>query len=709
VTPVSLVILAAAAVGYAYVVDRKTVSDSDRATRQGDAFPSFRVDRVGRVELDRPGESLVLERDPDAGAAAWLITSPRRERADSAAVDALLRELELAKRVRDVAERDAAGLEQPRVRGKLNIGSLEYRFALGGEAPRPDGAAYMRLDGEGAFVVGRSLAVQLLRGFDAYRDRMLVPYGASDTARVEVDALGEGGAGFAIERRGTTFRVASSGLRASRSAVDQLFAALADTRAEAFLDDEQADRARAKASWRVTLAPRTGDRAPVELRIGSECPGRPEGVAVVRDRPSRAAACAPRTIALALEELPGALTDTSPLFAHADEFEELRLEPLQPGGPAVDVARKDRGWHERAPEERDLDPGETESVNALAAALAAARATQAHPATPDDRFTAHARVRIVRTGDGVAEVVDVGPAETDGSRLMRREDDGAILRVPLAAARRFWPQAIALRGRDVWARAGAGGRTAAFDAASVVAVDDSCGTTPQRLELRNAVWRMSRPAGFRADPRSIADLIEAFERARAESWVADADDGTFGLGGAGACAVTFSLDDPAGAGSRRGIAFGAAGDGGFYAQTLDDKAIFVVPPSLREEAARPAVDRARLRVDPAALEKATFLRDGRRLTLDHDDVGGDLAAALSSLAAQVALHVGPPAPDEGFSAPTLEIRAAMHPDAGPLETHIVIGAATHVDGADAYFARVSGVDATFAVSRRSVAAILDAW
>jgi hypothetical protein len=491
--------------------------------------------------------------------------------------------------------------------------------------------------------------------------------------------------------------------------VDQLFAALADTRAEAFLDDEQADRARAKASWRVTLAPRTADRSPVELRVGGECPGRPEGVAVVRDRPSRAAACAPRTIALALDELPGALTDTSPLYAHADEFEELRLEPLQPGGPAVEVARKDRGWHERAPEERDLDPGEAESANALAAALSAARATQARAATPDDHFVPHARVRIVRTGDGVAETVDVGPAEADGSRLMRREDDGAILRVPLAAARRFWPEPIALRGRNVWARTGAANRTAAFDAASVVAIDDSCGATPQRLELRNAMWRMRRPAGFRADPRSIADLIEAFEHARAESWVADADDGTFGLGGAGACTVTFSLDDATETGARRGIAFGAAGDGGFYAQTLDDKAIFVVPASLREEAGRPAVDRARLRVDPATLDKATLLRDGRRLTLDRDDVGADLAAALSSLAAQTALHLGPPAPDEGFSAPTLEIRAAMHPDAGPLETHIVIGAATHVDGADAYFARVSGVDATFAVPRRSVTAILDAW
>jgi hypothetical protein len=40
---------------------------------------------------------------------------------------------------------------------------------------------------------------------------------------------------------------------------------------------------------------------------------------------------------------------------------------------------------------------------------------------------------------------------------------------------------------------------------------------------------------------------------------------------------------------------------------------------------------------------------------------------------------------------------------------ITIGAPTHVGAFDAYFARVSGVDATFAVPRQAVGAILDAW
>jgi hypothetical protein len=739
VVPVSLVVLAAGAAAYAYAVDNRTISDADRAARRGDAFPSFRVDQVTRVELDHEGESLVLERDEVAAPATgsrWVLTSPRRERANPAEVDALLRELELARRVREVPDGEAAGLASPRVRGRIQVGPIEYRFALGGAAPLPEGAAYMRLEGDKAFVVGRTLTVQLLRGSDAYRDRALVPYGANETARVDVTSLA-GGTGFALERRGATFRVAGEALRASRTAVDQVFAALGDTRAETFLDDAAADRAMTGGSWRIALTPRTEDRPRLELRVGGDCPGGGEGVVVVRDAPSRVSACAPRTIALALGSLAGTLVDTAPFFARADEIEELRLESLGAGGTVVEVARKDAVWHERAPEVRDLDADETGSVNALVEALAAARALEARPATPNEHLASRARATIVRAGGGTSEVVDLGPPEADGSSWVRRHDDGAMLRVARSVARRFGPQPVALRRRSLWsARSAPEGATTAFDAAAVVSIDDSCGGTPQQLELRNRTWRMRSPAGFRADALSVADLTEAFAHAKADAWIADADDGTFGLTGPGSCEISFALDD--GSSERReSVVFGAEGDGGVYAHLRGDEAIFVAPVSLREQAAHPAIDRARFRLDPATLQSVTLAREGRRLSFARaggqlvptagddrsateprtDDAenaaegrGDTVEAAVAGLSAQVALHAGPPADDEGFSAPTLEILAATTADAGaPTETRIAIGAATRVNGADAYFARVAGVDATFAVPHRAVAALLAAW
>jgi hypothetical protein len=46
---------------------------------------------------------------------------------------------------------------------------------------------------------------------------------------------------------------------------------------------------------------------------------------------------------------------------------------------------------------------------------------------------------------------------------------------------------------------------------------------------------------------------------------------------------------------------------------------------------------------------------------------------------------------------------------GVAETRITIGAPTGPETTPAYFARVSGIDATFALPRRPVDAILEAW
>jgi hypothetical protein len=546
---------------------------------------------------------------------------------------------------------------------------------------------------------------------------VLAPYGANEIARVEVRAA-EPSRGFAIERSGGTFRVAGTGLRASRAVVDRIFAALADTRAESFVDDATADAALARPAFGVALTARDAKHPRVELRVGGECPGEPEDVVVIRDAPSRVSACAPRTIAGALETAREGLTDESVLFAHADEVEELRLEPVGASGARVELARKGRGWRERAPQDRDLSSDEAESASALVLALAGARGVDPVRTPADEHLAVHARATIVRVGAGDTEVVDVGATGPDGAALVRREDDGAILRVPRAVARRFEPHPVALRARPVWRDP--------FDAASVVAVDDSCGPIAQRLELHDHVWTMPAPAGFAADAVSVTELTQVLARAKADAWVAETDDGTFGFAAPGSCAISLTLDGGAGAaGPRRaGIAFGAETDAGVYARALGDTSVFVAPLLLRDAVSHPEIDRGRLRLDMRGLTNVMLERRGARIALaragDHlartddarDDGGGegDLESALAGLYAYAALHPGPAVRGEGFSAPTLEIRASKRTDAGVARTtHIAIGAPTHVEMLDAYFARVSGIDATYAVPRRAVDAILDAW
>src|SRR5580658_1469229 len=110
-TPLALVVLAIAGLAYAYFFDRGTVSDADREARQRDVFPTFQVDLVRRLELSHGQKTLVLERTEGPGATWTLgsLGSARRETADPSAVESLLRDLELARRVRSVPKETSLG------------------------------------------------------------------------------------------------------------------------------------------------------------------------------------------------------------------------------------------------------------------------------------------------------------------------------------------------------------------------------------------------------------------------------------------------------------------------------------------------------------------------------------------------------------------------------------------------------------------------
>jgi hypothetical protein len=151
--------------------------------------------------------------------------------------------------------------------------------------------------------------------------------------------------------------------------------------------------------------------------------------------------------------------------------------------------------------------------------------------------------------------------------------------------------------------------------------------------------------------------------------------------------------------------------------------VFVAPAELRAQAARPAIDAGKLQIDPSRAERVVIIRGGARVTLDatkdgftrraataeDDDAGDDrLPSAVAAFRAREALHAGSPAPEEEFDRPTLEIETFGAGDDGAGRSTIVVGAARRGGSSDDYYARVSGIDATFAVPRRCVDAILRA-
>jgi hypothetical protein len=305
---------------------------------------------------------------------------------------------------------------------------------------------------------------------------------------------------------------------------------------------------------------------------------------------------------------------------------------------------------------------------------------------------------------------------------MRRADDGALLRVDRAVARRFEPHVVVLRSLAE--------ARVAVDPGAVVAMDDSCTSTPERLELAGGSWKARGPAAFDVDAVAVTDLLSALSRARADAWGAESDDGTFGFGAPGACAVRLTLaSDADGAAARQvGLVFGASADADARdvgAHAIGDPRVFLAPRVLREIAAHPAVDRGRFRIDPVNLSRVVLARGGAKLVLARPSGAGRLVrvgvasgdaeddkleTALAGLYAQSALHVGPPSPAEGFDNPILEIELVPAPDSRASSgTRLTFGAPVHESAVDGYFARASGVEATFLVARHLVDAILEAW
>lgn len=429
-TSLALVVLAAGSLVYAYFLDRGGADDADGAAGARRVFPRFDVPDVKEVVIESAAGRLVLERSEDA-ASSWRMTSPHVEPADPAAVRALLEDMHVAARIRDVAvDPRAAGLGSPRAHGSVAVGPWRYEFELGAPAPIPEGAAYMRIDGKSVFVTDRLLAEDLLRGADAYRDTILVPYGISETATVTVHDPEHPGDDVVLSRSGPTFRM--DGVRASRSALEGLFAGLAAARADSFVDGS-GPASVASGGLEISLVPVEASRPRVHLRFGGPCPGNDKDVVVAVEEPSRRVACVPSAAVEALRKPRSGYVDDRLLYARADEVAELRFES-QARGVLLDLARRGRGWHERAPEDRELAGPDADGASALVDRLTALQASQIAPPAQGELLAPHTTVTVVAAG-GTHEVFVAGGGGPGAALRVRRGDDGAVLVLPDPAAR----------------------------------------------------------------------------------------------------------------------------------------------------------------------------------------------------------------------------------------------------------------------------------
>lgn len=577
-----LLLLVAVGLGVWLWLDRDKVSEGERKRRETSAFVAWRKDEVSRVEIMHEGETIVLERDAKKDT-AWRLESPRKERADQAAVERLLTTMEFASIVRRPSEGSNLGLESPRASGAVTMGGLVMRFALGSPSPRPEGSSYFRLEGENAIVVSKELTDTLLQSVDVYRDRTVVPYLSLDLAAFSV-SYADGGFGLA-RADDRTFKVAELGVVASRDALDKVWSALAEMRAESFPKEADVERLTASPRMTITLRPRD-DRPPATLVVGDECPGHPADVVVLRKEPSapgqptRVAACAPKGAIESLKMKPADLADRHPFSFRADEIEELRLEDFAKPEATIEIARKGTGFHQRKPTDRDLTTEEADAANELVSRIASSVAesvTRADPSAPPFESAGKATV----TSGAHSEVVEVGKSDDKSEKVtLRRVRDDARLVVGRAVARRLLPRATTLAPRAMLG-----------DERRVTRLLLACGARQEFKDEGNGL-RLVDPPGYETDG-TVLQIVDALTRGKVEEWVADSDDGSFGLT-SDACRVVLSFadgNDPA------TIRFGAETSNAVYGIVEGKKPyVFLVGKSIRDMAKKWYVNRAALAV-----------------------------------------------------------------------------------------------------------------
>ncbi len=682
-------------------IDRGSVTDTERAARSKNVLSAFRREAISRIEITKGNEKLVLARDVDRDAdAAWRIESPEAGPADANAVDQLSSAFEFATFVRKVDASAAPTFDAPRATGSLAMGTLVYRFVLGGAAPTPEGSSYFKIEEPSkpaaVLVVSKEFTDQLLKPASTYKSHTIVPYLSLDLASLEIRSKS---GDLHVDRTGElTFKVGvgESALRASREGLDKLWSAFAEMRAESFTTQDVASP-----DVTITMTPKDGRPRGV-IVIGGACPDHPDDLIVVRTEPTKLNACAPRGILEGLTMQASELADTRLFFAHEDEVEEIALTSAD-GASKIELARKGSGWHAREPFDRDLAGDEVDAANALVGSVIRAKGTNvAKSAGTSTAFTLLAHVRVHGGEMSGDENVDVGE---DGHHafVVHRIADGARLDVSLEVARKLMPSKVALKGRDVI--------SPALETKDVNGITLRCGT-PQDLSREGTAWKLHAPSGYVADQAGALDLIDQVSHLRADSWIAEADDGSFGVATASSCSVTLTAN-------ARTVKFalGREGEGGIYAIVTDSAGgtspVFLEPRTFRDALAKILIDRS-FSIESSHASEIVLSRGASRVELRRvadklvahgaSDAGlavttESITNALDALRADDVVHLGPPAPDEGFAAP-FDVRIGT--------THLRFGRDVLRKNQAMVFARIDGVDATFAIARERVDPIRNA-
>ncbi len=734
-TNLALVLLAAGAVLLVVWSGRTATRASE--VRRGHLLPVFHQDEVRRIELRRGNARSVIVRRSATGsggapsapsaevdplASDWLLAEPVETDADPVPVEKLLGSLRYATWEREVPAppAEAASPEALLSEQVLEVvmGDLTFELRLGPPSASPPGSRYVEVSGNGekhTYVVKKSVLDELFVDGASFRGRQIAPYRKGSTARLVLSSA----AGVRRLRRvGDDFHFdgMQDEQRARRAEVDRIFLALARASADPLLDPAAAQAAlSAEASVRVSLTPTATEKPEASLEFGGTCPGEPDRAIAVRILPEPLAGCVERTVLHALREPASSLIDNGLFALRADEVDAVQIVE---GQQVLDFARGGDGFVLRQPRSAPLDAEAAKDrlsrLVGITGTLLAARDEPAKAAEMNAvivTLESSARPGAERT----RETVRVGPPRADGSRLVYREADGAVLIVPREESFALRADATLLKEHRIFD----------YPLSAVRGIEIRRGTSKTVIERTpQGALKLIEPKGYEVDGGLAIELIDQLRTLRALRWVSDSTTAGFGLEKPRVSVrLQVEVEERA---IERTLLLGRAAPGGYYASADRDPGVFVAPRALDRVLGTLPLDRSifsaerssivEIAMSHAQRGKILLKRVAGELTVQKGTTSSfdperidELLDALETLRPEAAVHTGPAPAGEGLRKPllTVSVRRQSPESVGMPPVRFSIGSRDVFQEASIYYARHASVNATYALPRAQVQRLLE--
>jgi hypothetical protein len=505
---------------------------------------------------------------------------------------------------------------------------------------------------------------------------------------------------------------------ANRETLKSLFFQLSRLTASRFLSEAEAEAALGPARTHFELELRDS-KSKLVFDVGGSCPGDPSLLVVVRREPDVQRACAPRELEATLALEAKDFVDQRAFSLRADEVEELDISESKGSSAAAGeprkfaLLRKGSGFilHTSSETQVELEAGNqriAELLEAEGERLPAESGKLSDFGLEPAAALVTLRSSAARDQDVVQQVVRVGNRDANGNLLVYRQQDGVILRIPRELSRGFAIDSTLLYSRKL----------TEFGLSSFVFAEIEQKQARFLLRREKDALRLEEPKGFEPDGALSSDLIQALGALTAERFVADRDDGSFGLQRS-SLRVHFAFKNGEGVQIEHHLRFGDETALGVFATLADDGPVFVLSRSVRDTCQLSLLNRSVFPTSSDAINGITLEAHGRSLQLTRQGErflvvppGGfpqnrvqELLDALGNLRAEAALHVGPALPGEGFSAPSMTLR--LLPRQGPAQI-VSFGTGDSWRSTSIFYMRVSNVDATFVIAQSKVFALSDA-